>query len=57
MLAASMLYTNHVAQQNEHEWCELLTFYDDYYKTNPPQNPLQERQADMMHRRVKALDC
>lgn len=57
-------YTNHVdkkreasERKNDQQWCELVTFYDDYYTKNPPTNELQKMQARLMHARRLSLGC
>lgn len=35
-LAAIILYTNHVAEQNDRRWCGILRVYHDAYAHNPP---------------------
>lgn len=35
-VAATMIYTNHVAQVNAQKWCGVLRVYHDAYQHNPP---------------------
>ncbi len=57
-------YTSYVDSEREkaerdsdRQWCALVTFYDNYYRTNPPTTPLQQQQAVLMHERVEELNC
>lgn len=59
-----ILYTNWVDNKREaserksdRQWCELVTFYDNYYQKNPPQSDLAKQQAALMHARRVSLGC
>lgn len=62
--AVCITYTNYVDRKREsaerksdQQWCELVTFYDDYYSKNPPTTELQRMQARLMHARRESLGC
>ena len=64
MAVMSLTYTNYVdkkredsERKNDQQWCELITFYDDYYTEHPPNNELQKLQAALMHKRRISLGC
>ncbi len=57
-------YTNYVDSKREaserksdQQWCELVTFYDNYYTEHPPTTELQRQQATLMHNRRISLGC
>lgn len=54
---ATIVYVNYVDRENRSGWCELITFYTDYYDQNPPQTPLQKHQAELMQQREQSLQC
>lgn len=61
---ACITYTNYVdkkreasERKNDHQWCELVTFYDDFYIKNPPTTEIQKQQAALMHARRISLGC
>lgn len=62
--AVCITYTNYVdgkreasERRSDQQWCELVTFYDDYYTKNPPTTELQRMQAALMHARRISLGC
>lgn len=64
MGAVAITYTNYVdrkrdanERKNDQQWCELVTFYDDYYTKTPPTTELQRMQAALMHARRISLGC
>jgi len=64
LTGAAIQYSNYaVAQQNNLEretdraWCDLIVFYTDYYRENPPQTELQKRQFALMEKRRIELGC
>lgn len=64
MFLVCITYTNYVdkkadirERKSDQQWCELVTFYDDYYTSNPPTTELQKRQAILMHDRRISLGC
>lgn len=64
MAAMGIAYTNYVdrkreasERQNDQQWCELVSFYDDYYQEHPPTTELQKMQAALMHARRVSLGC
>lgn len=44
-------------RKSDRQWCELVTFYDNYYQKNPPQSDLAKQQAILMHARRESLGC
>ncbi len=44
-------------RENDREWCDLVVFYTDYYRENPPQSQLQKDQFALMERRRESLGC
>lgn len=60
----TIVYVNYVNQQriaderqNDHEWCDLVVFYTDYYRENPPATDLQKQQFALMEKRRTDLGC
>lgn len=44
-------------RKNDREWCDLVVFYTDYYRENPPQTQLQKDQFALMEKRRIDLGC
>lgn len=69
MAVSGYLYTNYVDRKREaaeresdRQWCEIIVFYDDLYKANPP-NPespnyaVSKKNQELMHNRRIELKC
>jgi hypothetical protein len=56
-VVASLLYTNHVAQQNERKWCHLLTTLDSSYRRTPPRTESGQQVAADIHGLLANLHC
>jgi len=48
---------NEAERDNDRKWCDLVVFYTDYYRENPPQTELQRRQFALMEHRRTDLGC
>lgn len=64
LTGASMQYANHAVQQqniqereSDRQWCDLIVFYTDYYREQPPRTDTQKRQQALMERRRTELGC
>jgi hypothetical protein len=53
----SIWYANRVAQQSNHNWCDLITAMDDAYRQTPPASPLGRKLAADMHNLRQRLGC
>ena len=53
----SLLYTDHVATQNEQKWCHLLSTLDTAYSQTPPKTESGVRVAADVHKLLEQLNC
>lgn len=62
LTATSIGFTIYKIQEDKQQWCELITYYDDFYTKNPPkpESPnyeIQKKNAELMHNRRINLGC
>lgn len=55
--AMSIWYANHVAEESNRNWCDLVTTLDAAYQANPPQSPIGRQLAADMHNLRVRLGC
>ena len=57
LAGAAIQYAGYVDRKSNQSWCELIDFYNDYYKKNPPATELQRQQAELMKKQSQRLGC
>lgn len=57
MVAANMLYTNYIAEQDAQKWCHLLVTLDEAYQAQPPTSPTGRQVAADTHQLRLDLHC
>lgn len=53
----SIVYTDHVAEQNRRAWCGVLSTLDDAYQGHRPPTALGQQLAVQIHRLRIDSDC
>lgn len=54
---AGVIYTGHSNQENNRQWCELLTPLDRAYSSSPPQTELGRQVARSIHNLTERFGC
>jgi hypothetical protein len=53
----SVVYTGQTNEENNRQWCELLTTLDTAYSATPPQTPTGQRLARSIRSLTRSFDC